>query len=122
MTNPDKTRPALPEEILDGIVSSAEDFQNRVLRPVIKMQNDLLLAHLKAKLKAMKVEWGRLTPLQQRAILSGLFTKDQSFKHEIIGMVIGQFTISEYTAYLKNQKELNRRITQMTLERCSDNV
>lgn len=122
MENHDKIRPQLPEHIQEGVVAPAEFFQNTVLRPIIKMQHDLLINHLSAKLHALKVEWTSLSSLAQRKMLNGLFLKDQAFKHEMIGMIIGQLNQDEYDDYLKEQKELNRRISQMVLERCSDKL
>jgi hypothetical protein len=52
-----KVRPILPAAILSGIVTPEEEFQNKVLRPIIKMQSDLLMAHVSAQLKALKIDW-----------------------------------------------------------------
>jgi hypothetical protein len=112
----------LPKEILDGIVSSAEDFQNRVLRPIVKMQSDVLLRHVSNKLRTMKVDWTRLTPPEQRNLLNGLFSKDAALKHEVIGMVIGQLSEAEYTEFSRHQKELKRRISQIVLNRSIDQL
>lgn len=115
-----KTRPQLPSEISLKGDSDAEDFQNKVLRPIIKMQSDLLIAHLYAKLKTLKITLKELDPLKQKDIITQLFSKDQSFKHEIIGMIIGQFSFEEYECYSKISKETNRRITQIVSNRCVD--
>jgi phosphotransferase system IIB component len=115
-----KERPDLPSEILNGIATEAEDFQNKVLRPVIKMQSDLLIAHLEAKLTTLKVDLAKLSKAKQQEMLTKLFSKDQSFKREVIGMVIGQFTIAEYDKYLPINKEVNQRINQIVLNRCLD--
>jgi len=122
MTNLKKSRPNLPEHILQGIATDAEDFQNKVLRPAIKMQSELLLAHLNAKLVALKVDLKKLDLVKQRATLTDLLTKNQSFKQEIIGMVIGQFDLDEYENYSHMPKEINRRITQIVLNRCLDQL
>ena len=113
-------RPVLPTAILEGISNLGEAFQNEVLRPLIKMQSDLLMAHIKAKLQALKIDWELLGPIQQKEALTTLFTKDQSFKSEIVGMVIGQFELEEYQQYLALQKDMNRRITQIVLNRAID--
>lgn len=117
-----KERPDLPEEILDGVATEAEDFQNKVLRPIIKMQSDLLIAHLNAKLDSLKVDLSLYNSLKQEEILTKLFHKDQAFKREIVGMVIGQFDTKEYEYYVPINKEINRRIVQIVLNRCLDLV
>jgi hypothetical protein len=122
MTNHKKSRPHLPEHILQGIATQAEDFQNKVLRPTIKMQSELLLAHLNAKLVALKVDLKKLDLVKQRETLTDLLTKNQSFKQEVIGMIIGQFDLDEYQTYSIMSKEINRRITQIVLNRCLDQL
>lgn len=122
MKNSSKERPDLPEEILDGIATETEDFQNKVLRPIIKMQSDLLIAHLNAKLDSLKVNLSEHKSEKQEEILTKLFHKDQAFKREIVGMVIGQFETKEYENYVPINKEINRRIVQIVLNRCLDLV
>ena len=122
MKSKKKDRPDLPEEILDGVATEAEDFQNKVLRPIIKMQSDLLIAHLNAKLDSLKVDLSLHNSLKQEEILTKLFHKDQAFKREIVGMVIGQFDTKEYESYVPINKEINRRIVQIVLNRCLDLV
>jgi hypothetical protein len=115
-------RPTLPTEIMEGISNPAEEFQNMVLRPIIKMQSDMLMAHISAKVKSLKIEWEGMKPIKKKEALTTLLTKDQAFKSEIIGMVIGQFDMEEYHKYLELQKELNRRITQIVLNRGIDKL
>ena len=122
MSRENKERPELPDEILEGISTTQEDFQNKVLRPIIKMQSDLLIAHLRNQLRVSKIQLDQLPDLKKEAALTGLFTKNQSFKREIIGMVIGKFTLEEYDIYLGFTKEINRRISQIVLNRCLDLV
>lgn len=59
MGKPKKVRPVLPAAILNGIVTPEDEFQNKILRPIIKMQSDLLMAHVSAQLKALSSDWGR---------------------------------------------------------------
>ena len=122
MSRENEERPELPDEILEGISTTEEDFQNKVLRPIIKMQSDLLIAHLNNQLKVSKIQLDQLPDLKKEAALTGLFTMNQAFKREIIGMVIGKFTLEEYDVYLGFTKEINRRISQIVLNRCLDLV
>src|SRR5690554_4337713 len=94
-----KVRPDLPDEILEGIANPSEDSQNKVIRPIIKMQSDLLIAHLNNQLKVSKIQLDQLPDLKKEAALTTLFTKNQSFKREILGMVIGHFSMEEYEEY-----------------------
>ncbi len=120
MENPSKVRPILSTAIVNGLSTPAEAFQNSVLRPIIKMQSELLMAHISTQLKTLKIDWNVLTPKMRKDALTSLLTKDQLFKSEIVGMVFGQLEISEYTTYCMYHKELNKRITQMVLNRAID--
>lgn len=120
MKSKKKERPDLPKDILDGIATETEDFQNKVLRPIIKMQSDLLINHLNAKLDSLKVDLSEYKCEKQEEILTKLFHKDQAFKREIVGMVIGHFDTKEYESYVPINKEINRRIVQIVLNRCLD--
>lgn len=120
MADPDKKRPQLPKDIYLGIYSDEEEFQNRVIRPLIKMQSDLLLAHVKDKIRSTKTDWHALPPEQKSSFLAQLLTKDNAFKREIIGIIIGQFSLEEHRVYCTLHKELSRRITQIVLNRCAD--
>ncbi|PWH86871.1 glyoxalase [Brumimicrobium oceani] len=122
MNREKKERPDLPQEILEGIATPEEDFQNKVLRPIIKMQSELLLVHLHRQLKSSKIRLDQLPDLKKEAALVALFSKNQAFKREIIGIIIGQFTIEEYENYHTFSKEINRRINQIVLNRCLDLV
>ena len=113
-------RPSLPSHILEGTLTEAEDYQNRILRPLIKMQSDLLMAHLKAKLVLLRTDFKLLNKDQQIDTLTQLYTKDQAFRREVIGMIIGHLTLEEYERYVQHSKELNRRIIQILLQRAID--
>lgn len=115
-----KIRPQLPSSITKGLHTGEERFQNEVLRPIIKMQSDLLLLHVSFRLTSMKVDFNKLDFLKQKATLHFLFRKDQQFKREVIGMVLGHFTVEEYKFYEKMHKEINKRIVQIVENRCVD--
>ncbi len=120
MDHLNKNRPILTAEILQHVKSDTEAFQNRVLRPVIKMQSDILMLQIQHKLSKLHVDWNTTNPDDRRKILTQLFTKEQSFKSEICGIVIGQFSIDELADYHKFTKEINKRIVQIVHNRALD--
>ena len=120
MEKTNKLRPELPKTLLDNVRTEAEDFQNRVLRPIIKMQSDLLIAHVNSKLESLSVQFSTLTKDEQTHYLTQLFMKDIAFKREVIGMILGHLTLEEYRTYAGLTKELNRRILQIILQRATD--
>lgn len=120
MEKTNKQRPELPKTLLDNVRTEAEDFQNRVLRPIIKMQSDLLIAHVNSKLESLSVQFTTLTKDEKTQILTQLFMKDIAFKREVIGMILGHLTLDEYRTYTSLTKELNRRIVQIVRQRIVD--
>lgn len=120
MENPDKKRPDLPQVNSTNLFSEIESFQNRVLRPIIKMQSDLLMAHTIDKLRNLKSDWNKVTTPQRREILVNMLTKDQAFRREIVGIVIGHFSLEEHKLYCQIHKEASKRITQIVLNRSLD--
>ena len=120
MEKTNKQRPELPKTLLDNVRTEAEDFQNRVLRPIIKMQSDLLIAYVNSKLESLSVQFSTLTKDEQTHYLTQLFMKDIAFKREVIGMILCHLTLEEYRTYTGLTKELNRRIVQIILQRATD--
>ena len=97
--------------------SIEEDFQNKTLRPIIKMQHDLLVAYFKAYLIIKKCKFGTLSNLKQRDYVTAAFKKDSAFKLELRGLIIGHFTTDEFVIYSKSKSDFNKRILAMIQQR-----
>lgn len=115
-----KIRPVLTNLSLKLSENEAEYFQNKVLRPIIKLQSDLILAHLNAKLQGLKIQINELNEKKKKEILKSIFSKDLAHKREVIGIIIGQFELEEFQTYSEMSKEINKRIIQISLNRCLD--
>jgi hypothetical protein len=109
-----------------GAISSQstteELFQNEVLRPILKLQNDLFLAvflnYLGKNIIAFKIH----TQEKKMTIIENALQKDIKLKNILKGMIIGLFTTDEYTLYLKNSSSLNKRMMSMLAERLKSQV
>ena len=97
--------------------SVEEEFQNQTLRPIIKLQHELLIAHFRAYLVSKKCNFKQFTQVKQEAYIAVVFLKDNSYKFELKGIVIGQFTTDEYTMYANNKSDYNKRILTMIKQR-----
>lgn len=95
----------------------AERFQNVTLRPVIKLQHELLIAFFQNYLKKKKIDFSGLSELQKNEVISKAFKNDNLFKTEIRGLVIGHFTLEEYHMYQTIAADSNKRIMAMIEER-----
>ena len=97
--------------------SGAEQFQNETLRPIIKLQHDLLVAYFKAYLVTKKCKFNELSELKRIAFIEAAFQKDNAFKSELKGIIIGQFTTKEFEIYCSNKNDFNKRILKMVEQR-----
>ena len=102
--------------------SSDELFQNQVLRPILKLQNDLVLAVFLNYLAKNKMAFKNLTPEKKEATIENALQKDIKLQNIFKGMIIGLFTTDEYALYLKNSSGLNKRMMGMLMERLKNQV
>ncbi|NRD20080.1 glyoxalase [Winogradskyella eckloniae] len=102
--------------------SAEESFQNTTLRPIIKLQHDLLVAVFKNYIRKHKNVFFDLTLEQQLKYISNAIQKDIKFRNSLKGMVIGQFTVAEYEIYTKNSSALNKRMTNIIKERLIESI
>jgi len=98
-------------------VGMEEQFQNETLRPIIKLQHDLLVAYFKAYLLSKKCIFNEFSELKRIAFIEAAFQKDNGFKSELKGIIIGQFTAKEFEFYSKNKSDFNKRILKMIQQR-----
>ena len=102
--------------------SSDELFQNQVLRPILKLQNDLFLAVFRNYLTQNKMAFKTQTPEKKEATIENALQKDIKLQNIFKGMIIGLFTTDEYAVYLKNSSGLNKRMMGMLMERLKSQV
>lgn len=118
----EKVRPILPNELTIGALKAEELFQNMVLRPIIKMQHDILVYRVKSYFASKKVVFHLMDKKKRVVALESAFKNDNPFKKEIQGMVIGQLNGEEFKQYLKTEKSFNKRVIQMVKNRMIDSV
>ena len=94
-----------------------ERFQNEVLRPILKLQNELYLALFEDYALRHHKDFPSSTPAQKRNFVTGSLQKDGVLKNTFIGITIGMLTSQELEEYLQHSRSYNRRITTMIAER-----
>lgn len=99
-----------------------EAFQNQTLRPVLKMQHELLLGVFRHYLRKRKVPFQHAGADRREELIARAVSKDNRLRGLLFGMVIGQFTPAEMTTYLEQEGEFNRRITSMLIQRLFDGM
>lgn len=102
--------------------SSDEVFQNQVLRPILKLQNDLFIDVFKNYISKYKNDFYSYSVEKKLAYIENSIHKDIKFRNSLKGIVIGLFTISEYNTYIQNSSSLNKRMMNMLIERLKNQV
>ena len=115
-------RPEIPTAKITDMMSDDERFQNETLRPIIKFQNDLLLAVFRNYINKHKNAFYELALEKRLDYVENAIQKDIKFRNSLKGMIIGQFTQEEYTAYIENSSALNKRMMNMVIERLKSQI
>ncbi len=110
------------EGAIDGLFSSEEMFQNRTIRPILKLQNDLFLDVFRNYVAKYKNDFYAYSVEKKLQYIENAVHKDIKFRNSLKGIVIGLFTISEYNEYIRNSSNLNKRMMNMLIERLKNQV
>jgi hypothetical protein len=120
-------RPLIPAALLVDTMSGEERFQNATLRPILKLQNKILITCFKDYIAEKESKKGakgtenrtyfRLSATKQKEYIDTVFLKDIKFKSQLLGMIIGQFDLEEYNLYAQNRTGTDRRIINLLKER-----
>ncbi|WP_299667650.1 glyoxalase [uncultured Polaribacter sp.] len=116
-----KERPVL-EDLIKENMSEFELFQNKTLRPIIKMQHALLIASFKNYLQKRKIDFNSLSEQKKRGRISSIYKTDNNYKNMTVGFIAGHFTEDEFDFYNTCASEVNRRILQITTQRIQDSI
>jgi hypothetical protein len=110
-------RPEIPSAKIFDAMSADELFQNKTLRPIIKMQHDLFISVFNNYIRKRKNVFYDLNVEKQLAYIDNAIHKDMKFRNSVKGMIIGQFTTEEYELYITNSSALNKRMMNIVKER-----
>ena len=102
-------RPVLTLDISESL--ALETFQNEVLRPILKFQNDALVALV----VAYRDRWDPTPDLRE-------VLRDRSLRDQLFGMVIGHLTQPELDFFLAHQHPLGKRVFRMIRKRVEDQL
>ena len=108
--------------VINSEMSSDEYFQNTVLRPIIKFQNDLLIAAFINFCNTYKNVFFELSVENKISYIENALIKDRAFRNTLKDMIVGLFTVDEYTIYSSNASALNKRIIGIVKERLISHV
>ena len=117
-----RIRPQIKKHQTFDSMSDEERFQNETLRPVLKLQNPLLLATFVNYATKHKGVFFDIPTDKQLAYIENAVHKDQKFRNSLKGMIIGQFTVEEYNIYTQTSSQLNKRMMSLVITRLQDQL
>jgi hypothetical protein len=95
----------------------SESYQNKVLRPILKDLNDILILLTEKHLLSLNKDFSNESKAKRESGIKNLFGKNQAFRNLIKGMIVGNMDIEELSLFLEQEKEMTKRIIQMAEER-----
>lgn len=117
-----RIRPEIKKHQTFDNMSDEERFQNATMRPILKLQNPLLMAAFINYANKHKGVFYELSIEKRMQYIETAVCKDQKFRNSLKGMLIGQFTLEEYEIYIANSSKLNKRMMHLVIARLQDQV
>lgn len=94
-----------------------EKFQTLTLRPILKLQNELLLGLFKNHMTESKNTYYSLSPENKVLFIVNSLQKNIVLKNKLIGVTLGMLTLDEFAVYITNTSLYNKRIISLIIER-----
>lgn len=113
-------RPEISSAKIVEATSSFEAFQNQVIRPILKFQNDLLIEVFLSRIKTKNQDLSALSFTEKQEIIKAQFKTNTTLKQMLLGCVVGLLTTEEFNYYNANTSNINKRIFSMLKERLFD--
>lgn len=99
-----------------------ELFQNQIIRPILKLQNDLFIVTFINYINKNKADFYSFSVEKKLQTIENSIQKDIKFRNSLKGMVIALFTVEEYNTYIQNSSSLNKRMMNLLIDRLKSQV
>lgn len=100
--------------------SALEEFQNKTLRPILKLQHNLtkqmLLVDKNFDTKILRLPNSE----EKKRRITNFLQKNTNFRNQLVGTIIGMMTTDEFDFYQEDRSKINKRIFSMQLQRYLD--
>lgn len=113
-------RPVLSVNSADS--SAAEQFQNDTLRPILKLQNSIIIAQFTKYVQKFKPVFNAYNQSTQRNYIEEVIKRDPRIKNSLIASIVSMMTLEEYDFYCENKIEANKRIVSMLVGRLQSHL
>ena len=113
-------RPALG--ISTETLGSLEVFQTQTLRPILTLQNPVLLTLMSVYLKKFCPRISNLSRAEKKTWVRDVLKRDSRPRNMLIGMVAGHFTEEEFAFFIEQEPEIRRRVIDLCIQRIQDQI
>ena len=100
-----------------GDQTLSEEFQNTTIRPILKYQHSILIVFFNSNVHVQYIVSANYSLLKKQNQLKLFVSKQLAFRAQLLGIVTGLFTDAEFDFYLSEKVNLDKRITNMILDR-----
>lgn len=101
-----------------GLATTEEEkFQNDTIRPILNLQNEILVAQFRSYLEKFKSSFNAYNQKVQMNYIEDVMKKDPRIRNSMIASCVSLFTIEEYDFYKNHKTDLNKRIVFMVIRR-----
>jgi hypothetical protein len=117
-----KGRPEIPSIQNTTKTLDLEVFQNKVLRPILKLQNTIFVSVLLDELRSKKQDFTTFNSEDKHKAIQRHLNTNSSLKQRFLGIVMGLFTNTEMDFYQRHMSAINKRIFSMLKIRLEDQL
>jgi hypothetical protein len=121
MTSKLDLRPIIETKELENSTLE-ERFQTQTLRPVLKLQNELLLGLFKNHITESKNTFYDLSLEKKGIFIENSLQKNIVLKNKLLGLTLGMFTMEELKVYSTQTSLYNKRIIGLIVERIRSQI
>ncbi len=117
-----KGRPEIPSIQNTTKTLDLEVFQNKVLRPILKLQNTIFVSVFLDELRRKKQDFTTFNSEDKHKAIQRHLNTNTSLKQRFLGIVMGLFTNTEMDFYQRYMSAINKRIFSMLKIRLEDQL
>jgi hypothetical protein len=93
------------------------DFQQQVLRPVLKLQHAVLLSTVADFARDYRLPLGSVEPTEATRLLTELLGRNVRLRATLAGLAVGLLTAPELAFFRQHRPELTRRLLDLAEQR-----
>lgn len=106
-----------PTVFVEPSLNKLETFQNENLRPILKLQHEVIVNMFEAFLQKRKQQILQRSIPERKLFIQNAIQKDFQLKYLLLGLIVGLLELEELTTYHQHATDLNKRIFGMLIKR-----